>query len=267
MSCKIAFICPTHKEGELRDYTISSVRTFFRTTASGTAIIVDDASSDWESSFEDELKSLAKFPGQQCVVHRYEEWGGLTRSWNQGLRLARELNCDYAICGNNDIIFPKNWYQSLLHALNNGYHLVGPLSNAPGVSNKVQHFPAYKVSDRLPLIDAVQAYLSHEYMGVVIESAINGFFQMAKTSTWWEGCFSDRDVYCPVNEFNSKGARNPTPLMTLNEDELQGRWQRKGFKVAVCLASFIFHYRAVTRGDRYKTRGGQWFRKEGQMLS
>jgi len=264
---KIAFICPTYNEGELHDYTMGAIRTFFTTTANGVVIVVDDASTNWEDSFKDQFEQLAIFPGQQCIVHRYEEWGGLTRSWNQGLRIARDTDCDYAICGNNDIIFPKGWYLSLLHALNNGYRLAGPLSNAPGVSTEVQqvwqHFSDYEVSDNLARIDAVQAYLSSVYMGCVTESFINGFFQMAKVSTWWEGCFSDQDVYRPLNTHNSRGMRNPTPLMTLNEDELQGRWHKKDWKVAVCLASFIFHYRAVTRGDRYRNRGGRWFRKEG----
>ena len=265
---KIAFICPTYKEGELHEYTLAAVRTFFSTTANGVAIVVDDASSDWEASFEDQLKSLAVFPGQECRVHHFDEWGGLTRSWNYGLRVARDIaGCDYAICGNNDILFPTNWYSSLLHALDNGYHLVGPLSNAPGISayksQQIWHyFPDYETTDDLPRINAVQAYLAHQRLGEIVEAPINGFFQFAKVSAWWEGRFSDNEVYRPVNKFNSKGKRNRTPLMTLNEDELQGRWRKKGWRSAVCLGSFIFHYRAITRGESYKRQGGRWFRKE-----
>jgi len=269
MANKIAFICPTHQEDELHEYTVDSVRTFFQTTANGTVIVVDDASEGWEPIHESHLKTLAQFPGQECFVYKFPKWGGLTRSWNQGLRLAREFGCDYAICGNNDIIFPNRWYEGMLHALDNGYELVGPLSNAPGVSAKKsqqvwQYLDGYETSDDLSKVNAVQSYLADKYMGSVVESPVNGFFQMAKLSTWWEGRFSDADVYRPVNKFTSRGRPNRTPLMTLNEDELQGRWRSRGWKSAICLSSFIFHYRAVTRGKSYAAKGGRWFRKEGE---
>lgn len=265
---KIAFICPTHKEEELHDYTVEAVRTFFQTTANGLAIVVDDASSGWDPIHESHLKTLAQFPGQECFVYRFPEWGGLTRSWNQGLRLARELGCSYAICGNNDIIFPKNWYQGLLHALSNGYQLAGPVSNAPGISayksQQVWHyFPDYETTNDHGRIDAVQRHLSHDYMGEIVEEKINGFFQMAHISTWWNGKYDDENVYRPRNDKTSRGQTNRTPLMTLNEDELQGRWARLGWKSAVCPSSFIFHYRAMTRGPKYMNQGGRWYRKEG----
>ena len=156
----------------------------------------------------------------------------------------------------------------MLHALHNGYELVGPLSNAPGVSAKKsqqvwQYLDGYETSDDLSKVNAVQAYLLSAYMGSVVESPVNGFFQMAKLSTWWDGRFSEHDVYRPVNKYTSKGFLNRTPLMTLNEDELQGRWRNKGWRSAACLSSFIFHYRAVTRGKSYAAKGGKWFRKEG----
>jgi glycosyltransferase involved in cell wall biosynthesis len=264
---RIAFVCPTHKEEELHDYTVESVRTFFQTTANGLAIVVDDASEGWEPIHESHLKTLAQFPGQECFVYRFPEWGGLTRSWNQGLRLAREFGADYVVCGNNDVIFPQDWYQGLLHALSHGYQLAGPVSNAPGISayksQQVWHyFPDYVTTNNHPAIDSVQRYLSQNYMGDVVEGNVNGFFQMAHMSTWWEGRYDDENVYRPHNPRTSKGHKNHTPLMTLNEDELQGRWRKRGWRTAICPSSFIFHYRAITRGDKHKNQGGRWFRKD-----
>jgi GT2 family glycosyltransferase len=48
-------------------------------------------------------------------------------------------------------------------------------------------------------------------------------------------------------------------MMTGNEDELQARWAKKGMKSGVVLSTFIFHYRSVSRGDKYKW--GRWYRQ------
>lgn len=261
---KIGFICPTHNESELHAYTASALTSFFETTAGGIAIVVDDASKGWTSEYTQRLKELAVHEGQSCEVFRYADWGGLTRSWNKGLSIAKSLGCDYVICGNNDVLFPSMWYQGLLHALESGYALVGPLSNAPGVTAKKKqeiqnYFPNYEATDDRAYLDKVQAFLLEQFLGHVLDSPVNGFFQMAKMKTWLQGAYSDHLVYKPRNDVTSKGYRNPTPLMTLNEDELQGRWRSLGLKSGVVPSSFIFHYRAVTRGGRY--RKGLWFRK------
>lgn len=261
---RIGLICPTHREEDLHEYTAATLRSFFETTANGIAIVVDDASPGWEPIHESHLKTLARYAGQECFVFRYKEWGGLTRSWNQGLRLARDLGCDYVICGNNDILFPPLWYQGLLHALGQGYSLVGPLSNAPGTGKAQEvwrYYKDYEVSDSLSDLSKVQTYLIKNHMGEVVEQRINGFFQMARTETWWLGKYDDDNVYKPCNNFTSEGYKNATPLMTLNEDELQGRWAKLGFKSASVPSSFIFHYRAVTRGKRHLK--GKWHRKNG----
>lgn len=263
---KICFICPTYKEDELHSYTVNALKTFFNTTAEGVAVVVDDATAEWDPQYTLELQALARFEGQECHVHRFDTWGGLTRSWNKGLEIARSLGCEYAICGNNDILFPPMWYQGLLHALNNGYQIAGPVSNAAGISaydsqQVWKYCQDYQLTDDLDYIASVQKKLLNDFLGTVVDSKINGFFQMATVPTWWGGKFSENEVYKPKNDKDSKGRRNKTPLMTLNEDELQGRWFKKGWKAAVCPSSFIFHYRAVTRGDNYKKQGGKWFRK------
>ena len=262
---RIGFICPTPREEELHEYTASSLRSFFQTTPSGLAIVVDDASAGWEPIHESHLKTLAEYKGHECFVFRFKEWGGLTRSWNEGLRIARDFDCDYVICGNNDIIFPPRWHEGLLHALEHGYSLVGPLSNAPGVSRPQEvwrYYEDYEVNDSDMYINKVQTYLINNYMGEVVEHSINGFFQMAHMDTWQAGSYEPDNVYRPRNDVTSKGHKNATPLMTLNEDELQGRWRKLGFKSAFVPSSFIFHYRAVTRGRKYAK--GRWHRKMGR---
>ena len=254
----IGFVCPTYQAHELHAYTERAISSFFKTTPNGVVILADDASPDW-ADYKLKLDSLCSDLGvsdRLRVIH-FERSGKLTRSWNSGLRMATHLKLDYAIAGNNDIIFTPNWHAGLLHALNNGYDLVGPLSNAPGVTAKgiqeVRHYTdKYLLSDRDETLNAIAKDLYDNHLGKIVESAVNGFFQMAKVSSWVAGKFSANDFYRPLNKFTSKGKVNRTPLMTLNEDELQARWRKLNMKSAVVCSSYIFHYRAVSRGDAYK---------------
>lgn len=263
MTIRIGYICPTYQEESLHDYTLRALESFFKYTADGVALVVDDASPGWSDKIEADIGRVPRFPGQDVHIHRYAEWGGLTRSWNQGMRMARELNLDYVIAGNNDVLFTRFWYEGLLHALEHGYKLVGPISNAPGITAlghaEVDRYVAnYQTTDDPAYINEVADALRAQYAGKVIPAKVNGFFQLAKTAVWWQGRYDDEHVYKPRNDFNSHGKPNPTPLMTLNEDELQGRWNQKGWQTAVVPSSFIFHYRAVARGNAY--RRGKWHR-------
>jgi len=261
---RIGYICPVYKAAHFHQYTLSALESFFATTPGGVAIVVDDGSPEW-STFQDIYYKLTRKRHQQIHFVRFDDQVGLTRSWNAGLNVASELDLDYAVASNNDIVFPSaKWSEGLLHALVNGYSMVGPLSNAPGITAKGKqeidrYFGPYELTDDASHLAYVLDNVYDKYLGHVVESPVNGFFQMASMDSWRQGKFSRKYYYRPVNKFTSKGALNPTPNLTLNEDELQARWARKGMKSAVVLSSFIFHYRAVSRGDRYKR--GKWFRK------
>jgi glycosyltransferase involved in cell wall biosynthesis len=262
---RIGFICPTYDAVKLHSYTAAALRTFFETTPGGVAIVVDDGSRSWTEAYQRRLRRLAaRYPAGELHLIRHSHHGGLTRSWNAGLTLASELSLDYVIAGNNDVLFTPAWYAGMLHALTNGYDLVGPLSNAPGITahgkQEIERYvPDYVLSDRPAALAQLAERLYAARLGQVVESPINGFFQMAHLDTWRLGRYDAKHYYRPVNAYTSTGHRNPTPLMTLNEDELQARWASLGLSSAIVLSSFIFHYRAVSRGDGYKR--GKWYRK------
>jgi len=262
---RIGFICPTYNALALANYTRKALESFFDTTPFGVAIVVDDGSEGWTKEYADSLYKIgSQQTGTELHIIRFREKGGLTRSWNAGLREAAELGLDYAVASNNDVIFSYQWYSGLLHALSNGYSLVGPLSNAPGVTAEglqaIQSYvQAYTLTDDLVEIDKVAAYLRDNYLGKTIGSPINGFFMLAAMATWQAGKYDATDYFCPVNAKMPSGKPNRTPLMTGNEDELQHRWRRLGLKSGVVPSSFIFHYRAVSRGEPYKK--GAWYRQ------
>lgn len=260
----IAFICPTYDIERMKRYTEVTLCSFFATTKNGVAIVVDDGSTDWTQSYENELLNLAaKYSGNIHLIH-FEKNGGLTRSWNQGLSKALELKADYAIAGNNDIIFTPNWYSGLITTADKRGGLVGPLSNAPGTTAKglqevSRYIPDYVLSDAAAVLAKQANYLQTKYTGQYIAvPAVNGFFQFASMSSWVKGKYDAKLFYCPSNPFRSNGRPNPTPLMTMNEDELQKRWRKKGMYSSIATDSFIFHYRSVTRGPMYLK--GMWYR-------
>ncbi|AGA28660.1 putative glycosyltransferase [Singulisphaera acidiphila DSM 18658] len=255
---RIALVCPTY--GQF-DYAMRTIESFARHTEDPLTIVVDDASPDWGDPDWQEFLGADALP---IVVHRFPENGGLTRSWNWGIHRAIMQGADYVIAGNSDILFCEGWQHGLIHALESGYALAGPLSNAPGRTATVKahvanYVPGYRLTDDPAYLDSLSRTLQARYQGLVVEARVNGFFQMARAEVWLAGRFDEAHVYRPRNDLQPNGMPNPDPLMTSNEDELQNRWARLGWRFAVCPSSFIFHYRAVSRGTNYLH--GSWMRR------
>lgn len=232
-------------------YARRAAQSFFKyTEAKCGVIMVDDASPYWEK--QDWKIWLEGLPEDRVMVHRFPSNNGLTRSWNYGLNAAQKCGAEYAIAGNSDILFTPGWEHGLIKQLNSGYHLVGPVTNAPGHTNQgrqqvANYYPKYRVRDDPEYLSKVADYLRQTYtVNRVIDSKINGFFLMSRTELWMAGKYDKTHVFNPANK------------MTKNEDELQGRWSRRKWRIGFVPGSFIFHYRAVSRGDRFKHHG--WFR-------
>ena len=247
---RIAVIVPTFKAF---DYSRRTLLSLFKYSPDTTAIVVDDASPDWNDTWHKDC-------GGTVLVHRFKTNGGLTRSWNQGLRMARGLDVEYIVCGNNDILFTCGWWRGMAALLNAGFGLVGPLSNAPGITARgLQDITAYvsnyNLTDNAVYNNNLAQLLWKTYADRVVPSPVNGFFLMAKKETWFENMADVTNVFNPVNTHTSKGKKNPTPLMTCNEDEFQRRLTRRKIKSGIAMGSFIFHYRSVSRGQKRYGKG------------
>jgi GT2 family glycosyltransferase len=133
--------------------------------------------------------------------------------------------------------------------LDAGFDLVGPVTNAPGHA-PWQHVLPFchphkpSLDDGEDRIDQVVAAITEKSVGP-IEAPINGFFMMAKTSTWWKHAFNKRNVFDP---------RYP---LVRNEVELQDRWREAGGRIGFVPQSYIFHYRSVSRPDGLKGKSGR----------
>jgi len=266
VSAETLLICPTYSLQTTSDYALIAVRSFLETTESGHCLVIDDASPGYDLQKMRELLSETEelFPGR-LFVYRFPQWGGLTRSWNRGLLFAKEQKYRYAIAGNSDLLFTPGWLPPLEAAIDAGYALAGPVTNAPGITSEgvadvSKYVPNYRVTDDDAYLRKVSSQLQTRWTGKSVPVVgLNGFCLFAKTSRWFSGRYTHDLVFCPSNDYGRDGRVNPTPLMTLNEDELQDRWRQKDWKFAVAPASFVFHYRSVTRGVAYAKKG--WFRR------
>lgn len=196
--------------------------------------LIDDASEGWAT-----LK-LDEWPVRPIKHHHFSFRGGLSRSWNEGLRIARSEHARYAICGNSDLLFSPSWLEPLIDSLDEGYALVGPLTNAPGHATW-QNVRPFCTFLRKSVIDdsdesrtAISVSLRASGIGS-IEAPINGFLLAATVETWWRGAFDETNVF------------NPKFPLEHNEVELQHRWRQRGFRSAMVPQSYVFHYRSVSR--------------------
>ena len=266
----IAYVMPTGGQtpGHL-DYSRRCLESLYRGTypARLYVIVIDDASPDWEEGRW--LLDLPQNPHPEVVsmaAMRFDEPGGLTRSWNAGYAAAKELKPDIIVIGNDDVLLPSMWWRGLAAALEN-YDFVGPLSNAPGATignqQDVRKWLAdYKLSDHQGAIDTIGATLYSRYGGRVQPSPVNGFMVAGTLASWDKYAYDDRNVLPARIEIMPSGRRNPTPLMTGQEDWLHQHVTAAGGTMGASVGSFCFHYRSLSRGLAYARRGGLWYRRK-----
>lgn len=239
------------------DYALDTVTSLYRAAdasfydscQSVECVVYDDASPDYKPEYEAAIRAV----DPRVTFHRFEKNAGMTRSWNAGLSLARERAIPFTCLANSDLLFTPNWDRYLRDAAAS-HALAGPVSNAPGHTTKHQdvarYKPDYVLSDEWKDLVATADQLRASHPTTVIRARVNGFCMMAGTELAWKYPFDKDNVL------------DPSCPMAGNEDRLQDRWERVGMTFAVVPASFVFHYRSVTRGDRYKK--GRWMRRGPQ---
>jgi len=242
-------------------YARRTIESFFKYTPADqnpVALVLDDCSpsfkdQNWDYFYQGPPGGFP-LPRDRICHRHYQQNRGLTRSWNAGLFLAKTMQAQYAIAGNADVILTPGWERALIHQLKNGIRLVGPVTNAPGLTNRQRQnvrnfYQDYKVSDDKADLHAVADKLWQQHGPTTIrEMLINGFFTMSTVDYWWEGKHSKDHVF------------DPSKVMKGNEDELEVRWKRHKWRIGFAPGSFVFHYRAVSRGKKFLHTG--WTRTD-----
>jgi GT2 family glycosyltransferase len=221
------------------DYALRTVESLFRCTEEHdvSCLLIDDASPEWADV------DWSVWPYHERLYrYSYRDHEGPTRSWNHGLRVARDdsvFGAEYAVCANSDLLFTPGWYEPLRRALDEGWHLVGPTTNAPGHCpwQHIGRFIDYTTSDRQTTLASDAARLREASTFQVVRARINGFCMMAKTETWWSGAFDNERVF------------DPSRKLAGNEDELQERWLARNRAIGFVPTSYVFHYRSVSRPE------------------
>lgn len=236
---RVGVVIPTYNQF---DYAKIAVESCLKNTANCLVILVDDGSPKWNPS------EWESYPSSQLVIHRFPKNDkNLTRSWNKGVEIALQNNCQIIAAANSDLKFPPNWIKGILEALGAGAGVVGPVTNAPGhrPSQDVRtRIKKYKVDDSDEAIAATSEKLNSSMAGKRGKGPLNGFCLIATAETWVKGAYKLPELYF-----------NPKFKMTRNEDELMGRWKRLGISSAIAYSSFVFHYRGVTRCPSGKGAG------------
>lgn len=231
---QVAIIIPTYGHW---DYVQLAIESAVRTPGAH-LLIIDDASPSWIGEHR-----IASWCGRTpYTIQRYATNAGLSRSWNAGLRLARDFGSPFAVCGNSDLVFPSGWWEHLWRALKT-FDFAGPVTNAPGhhnIQDVTKYLTDYELSDGPDDIDDTQGKLAKVGPAPLGRSMMNGFCFSGRVESFF------RCAHTPDNVFD------PGIPMAGNEDDFFER--AKTHKATGCIVpkSFVFHYRSVTRGLKGK---------------
>lgn len=187
-------------------------------------VFFDDVSTDGTQSY---LKSNG------FTIFERPEPMGLTRSWNLAYQKFKSENYDVLILANNDVLVNQVGLQNLIDATGS-HHLVCPLTTKLGAGHNWQnqaigaHYPKLGVDASKPEnMMKVQVKLQNR---VVKMDKFNGFFFAMSRGI-------SSAAYSAENLFDSKNAN------VHQEGDLQSRMSQRP---AVCLGSFIYHFKGVS---------------------
>jgi glycosyltransferase involved in cell wall biosynthesis len=248
---RLSFILPTF--GSLR-YARLCLESLLKTTSEVriSIVIVDDCTpvGQWNTDW------FTDKPDADILWHRFENNGGLTRSWNTGFLIALEhQQPDYIVAGNSDVIVPSNWHHGLINVIESGAMFAGPLTNAPGWTQGNRqaismYSPASAITSHPSSVENAGQAVRNKYGNRFVKSPINGFFMFGATNSWLEIAHDTIHVFPPVITHMPSGRKNPKPLMLAQEDLLNAEVNKRGRYTAAALGSFVYHFRGVSRGGK-----------------
>ena len=182
-----------------------------------------------ESQDEITLDLIKKYKDNKKIKIIYnknqEEIGGLTGTWNKGIDLCLENNCDVIILSNDDILFDKSINNILWSCYEERDEIkyFGPLSNNPGPKNCPINMCQYSIK---PLLHNNRKALYKED-----PCNLNGFFMV----------FSRKVLQ--INKFDNNLYFDPSYPFGGNETEWFDRFKNIGGLPIIVPQTFIYHYK------------------------
>lgn len=208
-------------------------------------LVVDDATPEKVG-----IGAFCKKRGLNFITKKKPR--GLTHSWNVAWRFFRDNDYGAVILSNDDVRFAKGFSGSLLRGAKK-FSFVCPVSNLP--TRNPKFFPRqwlHRYTDMVPTAkgnnrDAVQELLSKKFRRkpYLVTNGFNGF------------CFAfnkNASKFGVSEDFLFNGYVN-----TKNEILLCHRVAKRHGSIAVCLRSYVFHWKRGTYGElRLKHSNQLW---------
>ena len=157
------------------------------------------------------------------IIENQTEFGGLTGTWNKGIDLCLENNCDIIILSNDDILFDNSIINIIwdCHKQKNEMKYFGPITNNPGpAKNNLIQYGTHPVNTKNKI-----CLFNNETCN------LNGFFMV----------FSKINLI--KNKFNKKHYFNPERPFGGNEIEWFNRFKKLGGIPIIVSKTFIYHYK------------------------
>ncbi len=199
-------------------------------------LVVDDASPEPVGS------DICIFCKEKNVrFHTFEKPKGLTRSWNWAYQFFLKNGYDRCIISNDDVRFSNGFSKALLDGTSK-YTLVCPVSNRP--TGKPTQFPrqwlfrycAIQATHKRKNRDEIQRTLEEKYVPRSYRKmrTFNGYCFAFSRSGIEEFVYDNGYLFDPGN------------INTKNDIEMGRRIRNRGGVMAVCLASYVFHWKCAT---------------------
>lgn len=175
---------------------------------------------------------------------------GVTDSWNRAYAFFKKKEYEACIVSNDDVHFSQDFWRCLVWGVSKkSYDLLVPVSNAPGSGReqRIQRF--LKVRPNPKNAEEIQQALFKKYHGNkkwTRCSYFNGFC-FAFGSSMKKFAFSKELLFNPVRKNRE------------NEPDLIERIRKKGGKIGISRASYVFHWKYGTyRYLKLKHRDQIW---------
>lgn len=171
----------------------------------------------------DILDKCAELNVEPFVIDNQKENGGLTGTWNMGIRQCAKKNCSVVILSNDDLFIDETIKYIVNLALKSykkkKLFYYGPVSNNPGVlpSNCCQLYSSYNKNEKICF--------------TTIKGGLNGFFLVFPMNSL------DDNKYDNINYFN------PNIPFGGNETEWYKRFSSLGGKGIIVPSTFVYHYK------------------------
>jgi len=189
-------------------------------------LIMDDATP--------EAVGIRKFcKDNNFLFQTKEKPKGLTDSWNRVYQFFKYSNYENCILSNDDVLFPKGFSSGLIEGLKH-FDIVAPLSNKPGsgTHQDIKKFIGIKPDEQN--INKIQDELLIKFKDDPFLPCkdFNGFcFAFSKSIIRF--AFSEDYLSDPKYNFG-------------NEYELANRLKERKGIIALCKASYVWHFKRAT---------------------